>query len=251
MNAQRIGGWALSLLCAGVMALQPRPAQASDFQVSPIRLNLTPSETSGLLNIANRSGEALRFQVEVYRWAEGPKGEMLLTAAPELVVFPSILSVKAGDARKLRVGTRGAFGPVEQSYRVFVEELPPLAQGTSNGVRVLTRMAIPIFMTSPGSKPAPRVEAISLRDGRLSFSLRNVGSAHFKARSIRIVGSSLSHEVFTHELSGWYVLAGGVRVYEVAVPTAACPADRFDIRVQTGGKPFEATLTPTSTSCRP
>ncbi len=210
-------------------------ASAASFEVSPLRVLLSPAAPTGLLTVNNQSAEPLRFQVTAFAWRQGPTGEMILDPTDELVVFPTMLSLKPGEARHLRIGSTAPLGGVQQNYRVFVEELPPLrAPGVSGTIRVLTRMGIPVFRTPAGSAPTPKVEGLAVLHNQVVFALRNVGNAFFVARSVLLRGLSRDgRTVFTSQLPGWYMLAGDRRAYESDLPPEACNAARLVVEIET------------------
>ena len=214
----------LALLSAGTFA--SREARAG-FRVSPVTMTLSASVTSGLLTITNQSTDAIRFHVTAFVWDEGPDGEMLLNPTTDVIFFPAMMSLNANEARKLRVGLNVAPGGTERSYRLFVQELPPLVQRPEDqpsAVRVLTRMGIPIFVQGIAPKAAPVVDALAVHGDAATFLIRNTGNAHFLAGKIVVTAKDGPKVVHTQELQGWYVLAGGTRKYTVTLPQAACQA---------------------------
>jgi fimbrial chaperone protein len=164
---------------------------------------------------------------------------MLLTPTRDIVVFPTMLTLKPGETRNVRVGALLVAGSSERSYRVFVEELPPLPGARrSAGIQVLMRMGIPVFVGGEAEAPALRVETASfLRGGRFSFVLRNRGGAHTVTRGVEASLLDARGEVVTvRAFPGWYLLAGGERVYEgLADDATACAATLLRLRVDTDG----------------
>ena len=216
-------------LFLGLALGQPGALSAAAFRVTPIQVALSSTSSSALLTLTNESSETLRFQVSVHAWTQGRKGEIELAPTQDIVFFPALLTLEAGKDRKIRVGTSTPPGPVEKTYRIFVEELPP-AEGPKevatpkSEVRVRTKMGIPIFL-QPAAKAqtAGAIESPALEDGQLRFRVRNTGNVHFMLLSVRITGTSASGEtVFEKQAEGWYVLPGGIREYEIPIPPADC-----------------------------
>jgi fimbrial chaperone protein len=201
-------------------------AQASSFTVNPIKITLSDKERSTLLTVQNQSDEPLRFQVSVNGWSQSPSGEMVLSGTKDIVVYPSILTLAPGEQRKLRVGSTVAISPSEKSYRIFVEELPPLQSAkktTSSEVRVLTKMGVPVFLEPAPAVTRAAVENVSMSRGRLAFDVKNVGNVHFVAGKITVRAFGPSGEaVHSAEVQGWYVLAGTARHFDVEIPRQAC-----------------------------
>ena len=162
-------------------------AHAATFTVEPTQIMLSGRTTSVLLTLRNESTEALRFELSAFTWAQSPSGEMQLEATEDVVFFPSLLTVAPGESRRVRVGSATSSAAREKSYRIFVEELPPAnRQGT--GVRVLTKMGIPIFVAPSKEVAAATLSGLDLQNGALRFTLTNDGTVHFLPRDVRIKG---------------------------------------------------------------
>jgi fimbrial chaperone protein len=223
MNPSRI-----ILLALAAVSASAGSARASAFNVKPTQLYLSPKATSTLLNVKNESGETLRFQLSVFVWNQSEKGEMQLTPTQDIVFFPSLLTLAPGEERKIRVGAVVPGGPQEKTYRIFVEELPPATRAKEAGrtgpaVKVLTRMGIPIFIQPANPSAGGRIEPRTLRSEKLAFEVRNTGNVHFQIRNARVKGFGPGKEnLFERTVPGWYVLAGGSRVFEVQAPKNVC-----------------------------
>jgi fimbrial chaperone protein len=242
----------VSAACLCAVLLGAGGAWAASFEVNPIRVSLSPATPSGLLTVRNQSSEPLRFQVSAFAWRQSPLGEMVLDPTDELIVFPTMLSLKPGEARHLRVGSTAPLGGTEKTYRIFVEELPPLqVSGAGGTIRVLTRMGIPVFRSPTGSAPDPRVEGLAVQHDQVVFALRNLGNAFFMSRKVRVRGvSAEGRTVFTRELPGWYMLAGDRRAYEDALPPEACDAARLVVEVETETTSVQAKVDLPPRACR-
>jgi len=216
-------------LFLGLALGQSGALSAAAFRVTPIQVTLSSTNSSALLTLTNESSETLRFQVSAHAWTQGRKGEIELAPTQDIVFFPALLTLEAGKERKIRVGTSSPAGTVERTYRLFVEELPPAEQPKGSAtprseVRVRTKMGIPVFL-QPAAKPevAGAIESPALENGQLRFRVRNTGNVHFTLLSVRITGKSASGEtIFEKQAEGWYVLPGGIREYEIPVPSAEC-----------------------------
>ena len=195
-------------------------ASAATFTVDPTQIFLRNRTGSVLLTLHNQSADTLSFQLSVFAWTQSSTGEMQLQPTQDIVFFPPLLTLKPSETRRVRVGTATTFDAKEKSYRIFVEELP--RTDAPKGVRVLTKMGIPIFL-----RPVKEVATASLTDlrqqnGQLKFTLSNEGTVHFVPRNIKVRGLAGSKTAFERELEGWYLLAGGRRDFETALPKDAC-----------------------------
>src|SRR5882724_10665715 len=144
------------LLATLAVALVPAAALASSFTVDPLMVQLSARRTSQVVTLTNQSGQELRFEVKAFAWSHDDQGEMTLDATSDVVLFPSLITLKAGEKKNIRVGAVVKPAAEERSYRLFVEELPPAAEpGASGGSRVAmrTRVGIPVFISPAKATP--------------------------------------------------------------------------------------------------
>jgi fimbrial chaperone protein len=244
------------LVLLAVVAGPVPAATAATFVLNKTQIFFEGKSRSAVLTLRNTSAEALRFQLNAFAWDENPRGEMVLTRTTDVVFFPPLLTIAAGESRNIRVGTVTPPAAIEKTYRLFIQELPPVAAANpvrpAGEIRVLTRMGVPIFLQpARGGKVNGRVGGVALRRGRLSFRVENTGTVHFVARAVRVTGYGTSGEVMIEgALEGWYVLAGGTREYELDVPPGDCPkVQTLTIEVQTSHKTLTERLQPPPDGC--
>ena len=147
---------------------------------------------------------------------------MQLEPTEDIVFFPTLLTLKPKETRRVRVGSATAQDVREKTYRIFVEELPPTIATAGAGVRVLTKMGIPIFVRPVKEVATATLNDLRQQEGALRFTLTNAGTVHIVPQSIKVRGLAGSNTAFDRELEGWYVLAGGRREFELAFPKNAC-----------------------------
>jgi fimbrial chaperone protein len=149
-----------------------------------------------------------------------------MTPARDLVVFPTLLELLAGGARRIRVGTlKPPTGQGrEVSYRLIVEELPTEGRQPLNAVRLRVRMSLPVFVQPARPKAALAVASLEVKAGQARLVLENRGNAHLRTSSIQVIGAGAAGQpLLQQELKGWYLLAGGRRVYPVPLDAQVCP----------------------------
>ena len=238
----------MAVLCS------PRPAIASAFTVNPTQIFLTPKTTSALLTLRNESDETLRFQLTVFAWDQSPQGEMKLQPTQDIVFFPTLLTLAPKEERKVRVGASTTFAAAEKTYRIFVEELPPQAPGTTqSSVRVLTKMGVPIFMQPAKTQAQGGLRDLTVKNGVFTFGVSNTGTVHFVPQSVRVRGMSGAGEVvLDKQVEGWYILAGGVRAYELKLPSPECTKmTALSVEVQVGASTLKERLETPPAACNP
>jgi fimbrial chaperone protein len=206
------------------LGLAPLAADASNFTVSPTEVNLSASATSALVTLRNSSQLPLRFEVTLVSWSEDEHGKMLLTPSSDVTFFPKLVELAAGASRNIRIGINaGVARDVEQSFRLFVEELPNQAAPAANAVALRTRVGIPVFVRPAKPTRAGVVESVSVENGKVLARVRNTGNLHISVDSITVKGAGGSGTpTFSKEGPGWYVLPGAMRIFEVPITAAEC-----------------------------
>ena len=232
------------------LVLWPHPARASQFTVNPTRIELSGRVTSGVVTVRNDGQSPVRVQVKTHVWTQTLDGQMTLGPTEDVIVFPTLLTLAPGEERRLRIAVTAPPIDVERTYRVFLEELPPVkaAEVKDTGVQVLTRVGIPVFVqaTSPAAKGG--LSQVGLVKGALQFQIDNLGNTHFVPDSIRVRSLTASGDTVSDQSTeGWYILSRSSRRYEMTLPVADCARLRsvvIDVRV--GGASLKSRLeTPT------
>lgn len=202
--------------------------RAAEVQVNPVVVDLSPAARSVIVAVRNQGTAPVRFELQARGWAQSPAGEMLLESTADLAVYPPVLTLGPGEERNVRIGTTTAFGPLEKTYRVFLQELaaPEKPEGAAQ-VRVLSRIGLPVFLAPVRPSERAVLTAISARGGKVAFRLVNEGTVHVRPTAVKLVGRGVDGKpVLERELPAWYVLAGGMREYEVEIPPGGCAALR-------------------------
>ena len=224
-------------LVALIVMAMAGTALAGDFQVEPTRLDLARRGAATELTISNR-GSAARFEAKAYVWTQDAAGLMQLVPTTDVIVYPRLFAIAAGAKRSIRIAVTAAPGPIEQTYRVFVEELPPphvqVVAGKPATIAVLARIGVPIFV-APGKPIVSGVIAGSVHDRTVHVTLENTGTVHVKVATVRVIGTDRSgHTVVDRAQSSWYLLAGETRDHELELEPTSCEAvERFTVEAVT------------------
>jgi fimbrial chaperone protein len=206
--------------------LAPHAATWSNFTVTPTEVNLSASATSALVTLRNGSKSPLRFEITVFSWSEDERGKMALNPSTDVTFFPKLVELAGGASRNIRVGINaGLARDVEQSFRLFIEELPdqsaPATKG--NAVALRTKIGIPVFVRPTKPVRSAAIDGVSVENGKVLTRVRNTGNLHISVDTIAVKGTGGSAApTFTKEGPGWYVLPGATRIFEVPMTAAEC-----------------------------
>jgi fimbrial chaperone protein len=216
-------------LCLGatlVLALSPLPAAASNFTVTPTEVNFAPGTSSALVTLRNTGKTTLRFEITVFRWSESERGEMILEPSTDVTFFPRLIELPAGTSRNVRIGVnKGVMRDVEQSFRLFVEELPDQSAATPNAVAIRTKMGLPVFVRPAKPNRSAVIDGVEVKGGTVLTRVRNTGNLHINVENIALNGSAASKAAsFSKAAPGWYILPGATRVFEVPLTADECKA---------------------------
>ncbi|MBY6203273.1 fimbrial biogenesis chaperone [Halomonas denitrificans] len=213
------------------------PAAASGLQISPTRVDLDAEQPIAALHLKNGSDREIAFEIELAEWSQSG-GSDQFEPTPDLLVSPPVFILPAGEEQVIRVGlaNRAITDGIESSYRLFIQELPDEEAASVNGLRMLVRLSLPVFVRPAEFEPRPalqwRLERSS--DRATELVVTNAGNGHAKVTDLTIKNAgdaSIRSDMF-------YVLPGATRRIPLDGPVPASEAARVEARVN--GHPIEA-----------
>ena len=220
-------------------------ARASSINVDPVLLELKPEAPTTLLDLRNQGTEPARLEISAFAWEESGAGEMKLSPTREVILFPPLLTLAPGEARQIRIGTTAPFGVDEKAFRVLVSELPsaPRPGGGKPAITTVSQFSIPLFLGAAHDTRVLHIQKLALSRRRLTFRLHTEGTVHLRPEEIRLAAVGEGGKVFEHRWSGWYLLPGGERLYEIEVPKATCVSlKRLEVEATLAGSVVTGTL---------
>jgi fimbrial chaperone protein len=199
-------------------------ARAAGLQVVPVLVEISAAEPRTFVVVRNLGDTPIRLELAVSAWDQTRDGQMRLAPAPEFVVFPPLLEIAPKEERKVRLSTTATFGAREQAYRLFVQELPAAEKPSGKvGVRILTRIGIPVFLAPAKVDLAAQIVDATVAAGHVKFLLRNTGTTRLSPGQLRIEGRLADgRPASSQTVDTWYVLAGGERAFDFAIPANEC-----------------------------
>jgi fimbrial chaperone protein len=155
--------------------------------VAPISVEvLTPSNTSAL-TLQNLGTRELRAQIRVFKWKKGTDGSDILEPTSDVVASPPAATLTPKTNYTVRL-VRTAKRPItsEESYRVFVDELPDPALQRNGAIGVVLRQSIPVFFAAP-DRARPQVEwSLTQTGGQLNLIAANSGGRRVQVSEVAL-----------------------------------------------------------------
>jgi hypothetical protein len=153
-----------------VVVLTSEPAAAGEFVINPLRVTLDRTTRATEVVVRNDDKAPLRMQVQAMTWTQSVDGVDQYEPAEGLLYFPRTMEIPPGESRIVRVGVRAAPVTREETYRLFIEELPPAsaadeqAQGTS--LRVYLRVGVAVFVAPAQPERKGETTRLDIRPGK-------------------------------------------------------------------------------------
>ncbi len=223
---RRAATMAVALLTGLCALAATRGVAAGEFAINPLRVTLDRGTRASEVVVRNDDRQPLRMQVEAMTWTQDATGADQYVASDDLLFFPRTMEIPPGESRIIRIGIRAAPVSREDTYRLFIEELPPAAApdaGAGASLRVFLRVGVAVFVAPVASERKGAITQLSLAGGNVAWTVENAGNAHLRAEQVALTGRSAAGEVlFAHVFPERYWLAGSTRTLRFDVPPAAC-----------------------------
>lgn len=200
---------AAGYVCLAVLSsMASSRVEASTFFVSPIRVELSAARPSMALSVQNDSDESLVIQAQSVAWSQSD-GEDVYDHTADLIVTPAIFTVPPRSSQVVRVGLRRpVISASEISYRLALQEIVGPTQEAVDGVQMLLRIVLPVFVKPAGPVAANlKWEARLSADNRLTIGTQNQGNAHIQIYSYKLLDVDSKRPLATQPTPA-YVLPG-------------------------------------------
>ncbi len=221
-------------IAAAIILLIPFHAVAGSFRAMPLRLYIDGESKTEVLRLVNEGKEKVTVQLDPKRWTHDDDGQDIYGDAPKIVIFPKMATIEPGETQVIRIGYIGSSATEEQTYRLFVQELPVNKPGEM-ALKFALTLSLPVFVAPENEVIQWSVASVNLAQESLQLKVNNNGNRHIMINKIQAPGLDAGGtEVFTQEATGWYTLGGKSRTYAVEIPYQAClKASRINVEVQT------------------
>lgn len=229
-------------------------ALAGLFSVTPIKLVFGKDAKSGIVMVTNDGDDPLQVQMKAFEWTQDAEGKDQYKETEEIIFFPKIMMLKKGETRSLRTGIKIPASVREKTYRLFIEEIPgPKKEQSGAQVQIAIRFGVPIFVIPVKEELSGKIEDLALVKGVLNMVIKNTGNTHFIINFINIKGrDAKGAEIFSNELSGWYLLHSVSRSYKTDIPQEPCQnLSKIEVEVKTDQLSLNGKLDVDKTMCLP
>lgn len=217
----------LAAAAGAFAALIAAPIQASEYTVSPMRMELDTDARTTVVTLTNTGSDRIDFQLRAASWTQDAQGKDVYADTSEVIFFPKIFSLEPTETRVVRVGVKTPPASVEQTYRLFIEKIPaPNAAASPSGaqVSVNVRFALPIFVKPRSHQASGEIASAKLERGELVAIIRNSGNEFMRFNDgVSVVGrNAQGAELYTGKIDTLYVLAGIAKRYAAPIPKDIC-----------------------------
>lgn len=213
----RARGWAWAA-CA-LLGTAAALASAATLQISPVSIDLAANEPGAAFTLRNPGATPLYGQLRVFEWDQ-QRGEDVLTPARNLAASPPLLEVPPGSEQLVRIVKTGAVGEAkEAAYRILIDEIQNEQAAPQNGVRILMRYSVPVFVDNGlSAADKPRVEwSVAQKDGRWRLTAENRGAKRARISQVWLKDAQGRRHLLADGLLG-YALAGRHHSWELDLP---------------------------------
>lgn len=224
---------------------------AGSFKVFPLKLVFDSQQKTSLFRITNTDKAPVSVQLQAAVWSQDKDGEDIYSKTSDIIFFPKIVEVNAGEERVVRVAYKGNPNKkFEQSYRLFAQELPQKSKA-GGALSFALRFSVPIFVSYPRAKAFPVVEPLDVENGNLLIQVRNEGSKHLVVSNIKVAAiDGSNNEIHNFQVKGWYVLPKSQRVFSVPIDEELClKSDKYNLDLNIGRSNIKKRLLNNSRQC--
>lgn len=202
-------------------------ATAGEFVINPLRVTLDRATRASEVVVRNDDTTPLRMQVQAMSWTQNAEGVDQYEPTDTLIYFPRTMEILPGESRIVRVGVRAAPVTREETYRLFIEELPPAtapdepAQGTS--LRIFLRVGVGVFVAPAQPERKGEIARLVVAGRRVDWAVANTGNVHIRADEVALAGIARDGtRLFTQTFPDRYFLAGATRTMHFEIAPEVC-----------------------------
>lgn len=200
-----------TLLCF-LSFIFPMMASAANWEVDPIRIDLSQKKHTNVLTIKNTSDSATLIQMQVFSWSQNGDQDNL-EPTRDLIVSPPFVSIPPQSEQIIRIRLRRTADQTnELSYRINLVEIRGEVQQNLTGLNVVMQVGLPVFVEPISGKDGIKLSWILEKkpDNQIKVTLINHGKIHIKIIDF-LLSLKDEKEPLANEPISSYVMAGQSR----------------------------------------
>jgi fimbrial chaperone protein len=200
-------------------------ASAAQFSVSPVRIDFSAQDKTSSITVLNMGDRPLRIALEAKRWEQDQGGADVYIETSDLLFFPKQAEIAPYSKRVIRIGMLVPRAENEQAYRLYVNEQPPLKSEGGSQLAMVLSFGVPVFIQPERLNLQALAERVTVKNTKLSFTLKNTGNATLKLVSMKSEALKLDQR----EFNDWYLQAGAQRDYQFSLDACKPGPQQVDI----------------------
>jgi fimbrial chaperone protein len=207
------------------------PAYSASLQVEPVLVDVVAPGATSSVTLRNDGKSEITAQVRVYRWSQN-QGQEILEPTEEVVASPAAVTLGAGRlniVRIVRVRKDAVIG--EESYRLFIDQLPQAAEGRAGLVSLVVRHSIPVFFRSGTLSPPSVSWSAHANKGKITVTARNDGQRRLRIARLQVRDNRGSVVKFGDGLVG-YALGKSTMRWSTSFTSQRLLGERLTVSAQ-------------------
>jgi len=213
-------------------------AQASNFEIAPVVLELSSSRTAGVVKIVNNDNHDVSLQLRAFEWKQNDSKDDL-QPTQNLIISPPVFSLAPGASQVIRIVSKQPSGPNEIAFRMLIDEIPSAAEGAT--INFKFRISMPVFIAANGTSKLQL--DYTLRAGKPArLEVQNTGNR--RARLLDVAFTLPNGKKINVPAGGNpYTLAGVTRQYLIDTETPLAAGSKVKMTATGDSGPIETELT--------
>ena len=190
-------------------------AGAAALQISPVLVELAPTQGAGGIMLRNPGATPIYGQVRIYGW-EQADGDDVLSPTSDIQASPPIIQVPPGGEQLVRLVRVSKDAPArQQGFRLIIDEIPDPSSAAVNGVVLRLRYSVPVFVAGTTPSPEPALAwRVERAGGEWVVRLSNSGSRYAQVAELQILNRAGKPVAQLEGLLG-YALANRARQWNL------------------------------------
>jgi fimbrial chaperone protein len=196
-------------------------AMAAALQISPVLVELAPTQGASGIMLRNPGSTPIYGQVRIYGW-EQTDGEDVLSPTEDIQASPPIIQVPPGGEQLVRlVRVSKDAPPLQQGFRLIIDEIPDPSTPGVNGVVLRMRYSVPVFVAGQTPSPEPELAWRAERSGgEWVVRVSNTGSRYAQVAGLQLLNAAGKPIGEVEGLLG-YALANRARQWSIPAKQGA------------------------------